>query len=82
MISILPKLTKNDTLAAHRFCPHNIGSVRRAVDACSLDHVTRILVRKGGEVSGMVLVEDGNVMLYSDDDYLMDSVIGICGEIK
>jgi len=77
-VKLKPRELESDVIGDHIFCAHNISSAKRAVDACSLDHVTRILVRHGGKVGGVILVEHGNVMLYSDDNFLMDSVIGIC----
>lgn len=56
------------------FCPHDIDTISEEIDSCALDHIPRMVVGDGGIICAVIIVEDGMVMLYSDDDTLMDSM--------
>ena len=59
------------------FCPYDIDAISDEIDSCALDHIPRMVVGDDGKLCAVIMVEDGMVMLYSDDDLLMDSMEGL-----
>lgn len=65
------QIPEDGTVAPYKYCPNDPAVVKEAINECTFDGVTRIVLGDAGKVVGVVVVEGEDVKLYSNDMKLM-----------